>query len=83
MAHQAQENARDLAQNVSHDGEKSHCVHEELKHDDGDLEGDTRSYATTAPKTSPAEIKLVRKLDWIILPTLWIMYVCRATGKQN
>ncbi|KAH7244972.1 major facilitator superfamily domain-containing protein [Fusarium solani] len=58
---------------VSHDGEKPQGVHEELKHD-SDLEGDTRSYATTAPKTSPAEIKLVRKLDWIILPTLWIMY---------
>ncbi|WAO94601.1 MFS domain-containing protein [Fusarium falciforme] len=72
MAHQAQDNARDLAQTVSHDVEKSQCVHEELKPDD--LEGDTRSYATTAPKTSPAEIKLVRKLDWIILPTLWIMY---------
>ncbi|KAL6354327.1 hypothetical protein LRP88_11655 [Fusarium phalaenopsidis] len=51
MTHQAQDNARDLAQTVSHDGEKSQCVHEELKHDDGDLEGDTRSYATTAPKT--------------------------------
>ncbi|KAF5013947.1 hypothetical protein FDECE_76 [Fusarium decemcellulare] len=25
-------------------------------------------------KTDPAEIKLVRKLDWIILPMLWIMY---------
>ncbi|KAK1625764.1 major facilitator superfamily domain-containing protein [Colletotrichum phormii] len=23
---------------------------------------------------SPAEIKLVRKLDWIILPVLWVMY---------
>ncbi|KAJ4203142.1 hypothetical protein NW767_005251 [Fusarium falciforme] len=76
MAHQAQDNARDLAQTVSHDVEKSQCVHEELKPDD--LEGDTRSYATTAPKTSPAEIKLVRKLDWIILPTLWIMYVCNS-----
>lgn len=25
-------------------------------------------------KTDPVEIRLVRKLDWIILPTLWIMY---------
>lgn len=25
-------------------------------------------------KTDPAEIKLVRKLDWHIMPTLWIMY---------
>lgn len=25
-------------------------------------------------KTDPAEIRLLRKLDWIILPMLWIMY---------
>lgn len=25
-------------------------------------------------KSDPAEIKLVRKLDWFILPTLWLMY---------
>lgn len=73
MAHQAHDTAHDLAHTASHGGEKPQCVHEELKHHD--LEGDTRSYATTAPKTSPAEIKLVRKLDWVILPTLWIMYV--------
>ncbi|KAL2671445.1 hypothetical protein Neosp_014033 [[Neocosmospora] mangrovei] len=74
MTHEAHDDAHGLAQTVSRDGHKPQCVHEELKHDDDDLEGDTRSYATTAPKTSPAEIKLVRKLDWVILPTLWIMY---------
>ncbi|KAM0438552.1 hypothetical protein ACHAPT_001302 [Fusarium lateritium] len=73
MAHQAHDNTRTMATVVSHDGEKPQCDHEELKHDT-DLEGDSRSYATTPPKTSPAEIKLVRKLDWVILPTLWIMY---------
>lgn len=31
-------------------------------------------YAGAARKTNPAEIKLVRKLDFIILPTLWLMY---------
>lgn len=25
-------------------------------------------------KTDPAEIRLVRKIDWIMLPTLWLMY---------
>ncbi|KAM0328535.1 hypothetical protein ACHAQA_004942 [Verticillium albo-atrum] len=25
-------------------------------------------------KTDPVEIRLVRKIDWIMLPTLWIMY---------
>ncbi|RSL51536.1 hypothetical protein CEP54_011368 [Fusarium duplospermum] len=50
MAHQTHDNAHDLAQTLSRDGEKP------------------------TPKTSPAEIKLVRKLDWVILPTLWIMY---------
>lgn len=25
-------------------------------------------------KTDPAEIRLVKKIDWIMLPTLWLMY---------
>ncbi|EQB47277.1 major facilitator superfamily transporter [Colletotrichum gloeosporioides Cg-14] len=28
----------------------------------------------TGKKVSPAEIKLVRRLDWTILPVLWVMY---------
>lgn len=31
-------------------------------------------YTGSAAKTDPAEIKLVRKLDWRIMPTLCIMY---------
>ena len=31
-------------------------------------------YSGAAKKTDPAEIKLVRKLDTWIMPTLWIMY---------
>lgn len=31
-------------------------------------------YSGAHAKTNPAEIRLVRKLDLIILPTLWIMY---------
>lgn len=33
-----------------------------------------RDYAGAAAKTDPAEIKLVRKLDYRILPTLFVMY---------
>lgn len=28
----------------------------------------------TQKKTNPAEIRLVRKIDWIMLPVLWVMY---------
>jgi len=31
-------------------------------------------YAGAVAKTDPAEIRLVKKLDWRIMPTLWVMY---------
>jgi hypothetical protein len=31
-------------------------------------------YAGAVAKTDPAEIALVRKMDWRIMPTLWAMY---------
>jgi hypothetical protein len=31
-------------------------------------------YSGATEKTDPAEIKLVKKLDWWIMPTLWAMY---------
>ncbi|KXT10263.1 hypothetical protein AC579_6615 [Pseudocercospora musae] len=31
-------------------------------------------YSGAAKKTDPKEIKLVKKLDWYIMPTLWLMY---------
>lgn len=31
-------------------------------------------YSGAHKKTDPAEIKLVKKLDWFIMPTLWSMY---------
>ena len=31
-------------------------------------------YSGAQAKSSPEEIKLVRKLDFVVLPTLWIMY---------
>lgn len=37
--------------------------------DKGDVD-----YSGAVKKTDPAEIKLVRKLDWRIMPTLWAMY---------
>lgn len=35
---------------------------------------DGADYSGAVAKTSPEEIKLVRKLDWRIMPTLWSMY---------
>lgn len=31
-------------------------------------------YAGAAEKTSPEEKRLVKKIDWIMLPVLWVMY---------
>lgn len=31
-------------------------------------------YSGAHAKTDPAEIALVRKLDWYIMPMLWLMY---------
>jgi len=31
-------------------------------------------YSGAVEKTDPAEIRLVKKLDWRIMPTLWVMY---------
>lgn len=39
-----------------------------------ELKGRNRDYAGAAAKTDPAEIRLVRKLDMRILPTLFVMY---------
>ena len=33
-----------------------------------------RDYSGAHEKTDPREIALVRKLDWYIMPILWIMY---------
>ena len=40
-----------------------------------DVEGQSRmDYSGAHEKTDPREIKLVRKLDWYIMPMLWLMY---------
>lgn len=36
-----------------------------------------------AKKTDPAEIKLVRKLDWRIMPTLWVMYFLNYVDRNS
>ena len=49
----------------------------EVRHVEMQLEGQkpqgNEDYSGAHAKTDPAEIKLVRKLDMFILPTLWIM----------
>ena len=35
---------------------------------------DGADYSGAVAKTDPAEIALVKKLDWRIMPTLWAMY---------
>ncbi|RMJ12189.1 hypothetical protein CDV36_008145 [Fusarium kuroshium] len=59
------------ADQVAHDEEKGQCHHLE-KHEShvSTARDDTGAHS----KTNLAEIRLVRKLDWVILPMLWVMY---------
>ncbi|KAL4884345.1 major facilitator superfamily domain-containing protein [Aspergillus karnatakaensis] len=61
---------------VVHD-EKPRTIHDETLPDD-DLKPapvlGNIDYTGTTKKTDPAEIKLVRKIDFIMMPILWIMY---------
>ncbi|KAK9469267.1 major facilitator superfamily domain-containing protein [Lipomyces arxii] len=41
-----------------------------------------RDYSGVAAKTSPEEIALVRKLDWIIIPVLWVLYFCNFMDRN-
>jgi len=51
--------------------EKDDALHLEFSPKDEQVHGD---YSGAHAKTDPAEIKLVKKLDLFIMPTLWIMY---------
>lgn len=39
-------------------------------------------YSGVAAKTDPKEIALVRKLDFSILPMIWIMYFCNFMDRN-
>ncbi|KAK2025459.1 major facilitator superfamily transporter [Colletotrichum zoysiae] len=58
------------------DIEKHQVLHREHSHvlDDEKKPPAAVDYSGAAAKTDPAEIKLVRKLDLWIMPTLWLMY---------
>ncbi|KAJ4197245.1 MFS domain-containing protein [Fusarium falciforme] len=56
---------------LAHDEEKGQSNHLE-KHESHISAA--RDGTGARSKTNPAEIRLVRKLDWVILPMLWIMY---------
>lgn len=45
----------------------------EVENGQGEGNEVTGDYSGAAVKSDPAEIALVKKLDWYILPTLWIM----------
>ncbi|KAI8691932.1 MFS domain-containing protein [Fusarium sp. Ph1] len=59
------------ADKMARDEEKGQCHHLE-KHESH--ASAARDGTGARSKTNPAEIRLVRKLDWVILPMLWIMY---------
>jgi hypothetical protein len=51
---------------------KDGSVLETAKH--VDLAPENVDYSGATAKTDPKEIALVRKLDWWIMPILWLMY---------
>jgi MFS family permease len=53
---------------------KSRESQKEYAYDQEGLDDGPTDYSGASNKTDPAEIKLVRKLDTWIMPTLWIMY---------
>lgn len=67
--------------------EKVDYAHDEKLKDDGMLEEGEEGITTgRRKKTNPVEISLVRKLDWIMMPCLWIMYDLRNSdggGEQT
>lgn len=54
------------------DVDKSQVFHKESLAEDENVQLD---YAGAHAKVDPFEIKLVKRLDLFIMPTLWIMYV--------
>ena len=62
-----QENAGDCDEKIDH-------LHSETLKTDVDGHDDELAMPHRRKKTNPVEISLVRKLDWIMLPMLWIMY---------
>jgi hypothetical protein len=69
---------------ASRDIEKQNSAHQEELFDkaEHDHQGD---YSGAVAKSSPEEIKLVRKLDLYLMPTLWIMvsYLCAFRHRRN
>jgi len=56
------------------DSNKMAVEHIDTKEEFGEKDTGNRDYAGAAAKSDPAEIALVRKLDYRILPTLFVMY---------
>lgn len=54
--------------------EKADYIHDEKLKEDGMLEEGEFAAASTPHKKSPEEIALVRKLDFTMMPILWVMY---------
>jgi hypothetical protein len=50
--------------------------------DEKDAVAQGGDYSGAVKKTSEEEIRLVRKLDWRIMPTLWAMYFLNYVSLQ-
>ncbi|KAK1483667.1 major facilitator superfamily transporter [Colletotrichum tamarilloi] len=76
MATQPETVAKGLPAQSPTDIEKQQVLHQEHSHvlDDEKRPAVAVDYSGAAAKTDPTEIKLVRKLDLWVMPTLWLMY---------
>lgn len=55
----------------------------DTKEEFGEKDATNRDYAGAAAKSDPAEIRLVRKLDFRILPTLFVMYFLNYVDSKS
>ncbi|KXH42589.1 major facilitator superfamily transporter [Colletotrichum simmondsii] len=76
MTTQTETVAKGLPAQSPADIEKQQFLHQEHSHilDDEKRPAAPVDYSGAAAKTDPTEIKLVRKLDLWVMPTLWLMY---------
>ena len=77
--------ASDKPSPVDPEGKPADNLVEMPTRDAGDEKGvrDGADYSGAVAKSSPEEIKLVRKLDWRIMPTLWCMYFLNYVSRAQ
>ncbi|KAF6810846.1 hypothetical protein CSOJ01_06061 [Colletotrichum sojae] len=74
MAQQAEDNNREMVSAGPKKEEVPECHHLEKGEDRLTMVASNAGHTGARKTTNPAEVKLKRKLDFLILPVLWVMY---------